>query len=479
MLIWPLFMTALIGVGAFALGGVGLVSAVALLAVFELSVSFDNAVVNATVLRRMPRFWQRAFLSVGILVAVFGMRLAVPLGCLSLATGLPPQQAVLLATADPRLMHAITEASAPVLMPFGAVYLLMVFFGFVFTERRTLWLRPLESALQRAGRIPNLAVLLVLVLIVAIAEMDAEHRMIILLSGLAGLAVYLLVNGAAQFFLHPGEDTADDPGDTGEGVLRAGAGRSAVFLFLYLELLDASFSFDGVIGAFALSRNVLVIAAGLGVGALFVRSFTVQLVRRGVIAEYVYLEHGAHWAIGALAVTMLLRLHHTVTLNSTATGLIGVGLIGAAFLASLRARRYVPAHARRSRAFRLRDRRARPARVGRESQPSGDDLIPWSLDAAMENRPRPVRRGLLSTLTVVVLTAASVPAFALLVRSAAPEIELRIPGRLQATPVPMNLPSPTAQVSQTPSGDDSLSLPTPAARPAKAHRRHALKPATP
>lgn len=465
MLIWPLLITVLIALGAFALGGPGLLSAVVLLAVFELSVSFDNAVVNATVLRWMPRFWQRMFLSAGILVAVFGMRLVVPLACLSMATGLPPHQAALLATAGSGVAERITEDSAPVLMPFGAIYLLMIFFGFVFTERQVLWLRPVESALQRVGRVPNLAVLLALGLLVGIAEADERHRMIVLLSGLAGLAVYLLVNGAAQFFLNLGDFEGGAP--------RAGAGRSAVFLFLYLEVLDASFSFEGVVGAFALSRNVLAIAAGLGIGALFVRTLTVRLVRRGVITEYVYLEHGAHWAIGALAVTMLLRLHHTITVNSTLTGLVGVGVIGAAFLSSLRARRHVPAHARRSRAFRLRDRRPRQ----RESRRDAGDLVPWTTSSAPEKRPGPLRRGFFTAVVVGGLTAATVPAFALLVRTAAPEIDLRTPGHDPARPSPavrstapvdpaaISPPAPAGRAAQTGTARPQPALPGPAGLP--------------
>lgn len=344
MLIWPLVLTVLVAVGALVLGGPGLLTTVVLLAIFEISISFDNAVVNATVLRRMSRFWQRMFLTLGILIAVVGVRLVLPLICLSAATGLPPQQASTLAAQDGEVAHRITEASAPVLMPFGAVYLLMIFLGFAFADRDVLWLGPVESVLQRIGRVPNLAILISLTLLLGIAAADDQHRVIILLSGLAGLAAYLLVSGAAQYFLVPDEGT--EPA-TGPGPV------AAIWLFLYLELLDASFSFDGVVGAFAISPDVRAIATGLGVGAVFVRSLTVRLVRKGMITEYVYLEHGAHWALGALAVTMLVRLHHHVNLNGSVTGLIGAGFIGAAFLSSLRARRYVPAHARRDRAFRV------------------------------------------------------------------------------------------------------------------------------
>src|SRR3546814_895314 len=95
-------------------------------------------------------------------------------------------------------------------------------------------------------------------------------------------------------------------------VAKAGFGA-----FLYLEVLDASFSFDGVIGAFALSNNLFIIAIGLGIGAMFVRSMTIFLVRQGTLSEYRYLEHGAFYAIIALAAIMYINpfqpIPHVVT----------------------------------------------------------------------------------------------------------------------------------------------------------------------
>ena len=106
----------------------------------------------------------------------------------------------------------------------------------------------------------------------------------------------------------PGElEAAPETGGMTIAVFKAG-----VFAFLYLEVLDASFSFDGVIGAFAISNDVLVIALGLGIGAFWIRSLTIYLVRAGTLSEYVYLEHGAHWAIGVLAVIMLASVEYHI-----------------------------------------------------------------------------------------------------------------------------------------------------------------------
>ena len=150
--------------------------------------------------------------------------------------------------------------------------------------------------------------------------------------------IYLLVNGLANLFESEGDESDEDfagisgPASSAKGA-KAVVGKAAFFLFLYLEVLDASFSFDGVIGAFAVSNNVVIIAAGLGIGALFIRSLTVYLVKKGTLAEYVYLEHGAHYAIGALAVMLLVSIGTEI--SDYVTGLTGVFFIAVAFLSSV------------------------------------------------------------------------------------------------------------------------------------------------
>ena len=116
--------------------------------------------------------------------------------------------------------------------------------------------------------------------------------------------------------------------------------RSGLGGFLYLNILDASFSFDGVIGAFALSNNMVVIALGLSIGAMFVRSMTIMLVQKGTLAEYRYLEHGAFWAIIALGGIMLMSAKFHIP--ETVTGLIGAVLIGLSLWWSVRHKRKFP-----------------------------------------------------------------------------------------------------------------------------------------
>ncbi|AHK33864.1 hypothetical protein Pd630_LPD06679 [Rhodococcus opacus PD630] len=158
-----------------------------------------------------------------------------------------------------------------------------------------------------------------------------------MIAGVLGMVTYIAVNGLGGRFNTPEED---EDGELVEGSkggpteLAKATGKAGFFLFLYLEVLDASFSFDGVIGAFAITSDPIIIALGLGfVGAMFVRSITVFLVRKGTLSDYVYLEHGAHWAIGALAVILLVSIGYHV--NENVTGLVGVALIGAAFISSI------------------------------------------------------------------------------------------------------------------------------------------------
>jgi hypothetical protein len=346
-------VTVLALIAAFIYGGVeGLVLA-AILGILEISLSFDNAVVNATVLERMDAFWQRIFLTVGVLIAVFGMRLVFPLIVVSVTAGLNPVEAIQLALQhgapdDPTSYAFLLNQAYPDIAAFGGMFLLMLFLDWVFEERDVHWLGWLERALLRIGQLNRLSIVLAVVALVVLAETLADDPGAVMVSGALGLVVYLLVNGLGDLFEQSADDVADDavddaeqdsgpaekPARSGPSQLAKATGRAGFFLFLYLEVLDAAFSFDGVIGAFAITTDPILIALGLGfIGAMFVRSLTVFLVRKGTLQDYVFLEHGAHWAIGALSVILLIGIGFHV--NEIVTGLIGVAFIGAAFLSSV------------------------------------------------------------------------------------------------------------------------------------------------
>ncbi|GAA3843653.1 DUF475 domain-containing protein [Streptomyces phyllanthi] len=330
---------------------------VLILSILEISLSFDNAVVNAGILKKMNAFWQKVFLTIGIMVAVFGMRLVFPVLIVAISAKVGPVEAVELAIDNPDRYEDLVTDAHPAIAAFGGMFLLMIFLDFVFEDRDVKWLGRLERPLARLGRIDMLSVCVALIVLLVTAMTFATHAHVstghadkaatVLLSGVAGLITYLVVGGLSGYFEDRLEEEEEREHETGEGkgkekagaggkpVSAAGlAGKAAFFLFLYLEVLDASFSFDGVIGAFAITNHIFWMTLGLGIGAMYVRSLTVYLVRQGTLDDYVYLEHGAHYAIGALAAILLVTIQHQI--SEIITGLIGVLLIAASFLSSVR-----------------------------------------------------------------------------------------------------------------------------------------------
>ena len=328
------FAITLVGLAlGFLYGGFAGLGLVLVLAVLEISLSFDNAVVNATVIERMAPYWQRMFLTVGVIIAVFGMRLIFPLIVVGVSAQLSPWDAVALALAkgDPDVPGSygfVLHAAHPAIAAFGGIFLLMLFLNFVFEDRDVRWLRWLEVPLERIGRLDYAAIVIALV-VLGVGSMvlgNDGNRATILLAGIIGLASYLLISALGSIF----ENSSVLDSETGKTVKVAG--KAAFFLFLYLEVLDASFSFDGVIGAFAITSDPILIAIGLGIGAFYIRSFTIYLVRKGTLQEFVYLEHGAMWAVGALAVILFITIRWEVP--EFVTGLVGVAFIGAGLISS-------------------------------------------------------------------------------------------------------------------------------------------------
>ncbi len=329
-------------------GGAAALLAVAVLGVLEVCLSFDNAVVNAKVLRRMSPLWRKLFLYVGIFIAVFGMRLLLPIVLVSVTAQLSIPEVWNLALTDQQAYGENVESAAEAIYTFGGIFLLMIFLNFLFDEERDIhWLGPIERPLAKAGKLPYLAVVIALAVIYVGSQMaDDEKYSTVLVSGLAGLFTYLLIGGLNELMEAPDVEDEDDVTATGETAKPgAGAGANATkavagagaAAFLYLEVLDASFSFDGVIGAFAISSDIFVIALGLGIGAFWVRSLTIFMVDRGTLDEYRYLEHGAMWAIGFLATIMILELRFHI--SEYVTGLTGLFFIIAAVISSVVASR--------------------------------------------------------------------------------------------------------------------------------------------
>jgi uncharacterized protein len=337
---WSLALTALLLIITYFLGGAAALFTVVILAVLEVSLSFENAVVNAKILGRLTPFWQRLFLTLGIIIAVFGMRLIFPIVIVSIAGGIGPGAVFDLALNHPQEYAEVLEKAHPAIAAFGGTFLLMLFLDFILQRRDIRWLRRLETIMARLGQLEDISIMItLLVLIVVVQAFGGDHQFGTLISGVLGMLMYLAVNSAIRFFEL---SRASKPEDTHSPVpqdIRAIA-RTGLFSFIYLELIDASFSFDGVVGAFAVTNQIVLIAIGLGIGAVFVRSLTIYLVREGTLARYIYLEHGAHYAVGALAILLFITIGYEIP--QVVTGLLSVGFITLAFLDSVEYRKRHP-----------------------------------------------------------------------------------------------------------------------------------------
>ena len=296
------------------------------LSILEVSLSFDNAVVNATVLREMDPVWQQRFLTIGILIAVFGMRIVFPIAIVSIAASIGPWEAVQLSLGDPVEYERIVSSAHIGIAGFGGAFLAMVGLSFFFdAEKEVHWIASIERAINRFSAVPAVEIGLVLLLVYGVSTLlTPDDALTFLTAGLLGLLTYIAVNALGAII-----EQREAAKKASGAIVRSGLGG-----FMYLEVLDASFSFDGVIGAFALSNNMIVIAIGLSVGAMFVRSMTIHLVKAGTLAEYRYLEHGAFWAIIVLGAIMLISARYHIP--ETFTGLIGAIMIGLSLWWSIR-----------------------------------------------------------------------------------------------------------------------------------------------
>ena len=305
---------------------------VSVLAVLEISLSFDNAVVNASVLAGMDEMWRKRFLTWGMVFAVYGVFVVFPLAIVAVAAGIGPIEAFQLSLSNPAQYETIMDHAHPGIAGFGGAFLLLVGLKFFFdSDKDVHWIKVVEVQLARFSAVPMLETVLVLLTLWGVSTyLPADVRWNYLIAGILGIVTFLLVEALGKFLEHR-EDKLKAAG----AIVRSGLGS-----FLYLNVLDATFSFDGVIGAFALSNNMIVIALGLSIGAMFVRSLTLLMVNQGTLAEYRYLEHGAFWAIIALGVIMLVSARWEVP--DTITGLVGAVLIVASIVWSMRHRRRHP-----------------------------------------------------------------------------------------------------------------------------------------
>lgn len=308
----------------------------AVLSVLEISLSFDNAVVNAKILKDMTPLWRHRFLTWGILIAVFGMRLIFPLVIVGVLAHVNPWDAIHLAARRPDQYAAMMQSVKVPVAAFGGAFLLLVALKYFFDIYKDVhWLSIIERPISKLGRLQaiEIAVAMLILYWVSLYLPDADVRSF-LVAGLFGLMTFIIVDGVSEFLEgEMPEERGQKPSEVPRKKSVTDLHRASAGLFLYLEVLDASFSFDGVVGAFAITNNLFLITIGLGIGAMFVRSITLLLVDKGTLTHYRYIEHGAFYAILTLAIIMFLNT--VIHIPELITGLIGAGLIGLALWSSI------------------------------------------------------------------------------------------------------------------------------------------------
>ncbi|ARD91336.2 DUF475 domain-containing protein [Lactococcus cremoris] len=316
---------------AFIYGGWNGLFITLILAVLEISLSMDNAIVNARILERMSPAWQKTFLTLGVLIAVVGMRLVFPLLIVGVSAQIDPISALRLALEKGNPSTAgtygyILHHAHPQIAAFGGMFLLMLALGFFFDDRAHTWLKLPEKFLQKIGHFPAANAIISIIILLSTSEFIAKDSHAVLFAGILGILTFMLVDGFGETMSHSKAATSTH--------FVVATGKAGLALFLYLEVIDASFSFDGVIGAFAITADPIIILLGLGViGAMFVRSLTLYLVQKGTLNDLVYLEHGAHWAILTLAFLILVSIKWEI--GEVVTGLTGAILIILSFVSSV------------------------------------------------------------------------------------------------------------------------------------------------
>lgn len=293
------------------------------LSVLEVTLSFDNAVVNAVILDKMTPKWQHRFLTWGILIAVFGVRFLLPVLIVSIFSKLSILKTIDMALVDvTQYTHYLTLAHAP-LVAFGGSFLLMVGLSyFIGQDNEYKWIKSIENIFSKM-KLKFINPILCLICVFLLSPfLNSDNKFSVILSGVVGIIAYEIIHWVSNLM----EKSQAEK-------LANGVKTGGLMMFIYLETIDASFSLDGVLGSFAISKDIIIITIGLAIGAMFVRSLTLLLVEKRTLTKFVYLVSGAHFAIISLAIIMFISIFHEVP--EIITGMIGLLFVGSSFISSL------------------------------------------------------------------------------------------------------------------------------------------------
>ena len=287
------------------------------LALFELIISVDNAIINAQVLGTMSKKARRWFLIWGILIAVFLVRGLLPWLIIWMGNpSLGPIQALTASFSSDPSVAKIIEESAPVLLIGGGTFLIFLFFHWIFLEPKHYGLIGEEFIYNRG--VWFFAVVSVLLALIVWLAIKTNPLM----------AFSAVVGSTAFFITHGFKENAEK---VEREMLEGSSNMTDLSKIFYLEVIDATFSIDGILGAFAFTFSIPLILIGNGIGALAVRQFTISNIEN--VKKYKYLKNGAMYSIFALGLIMILHSFH-INIPSWFSPVITFAIIGYFFLKS-------------------------------------------------------------------------------------------------------------------------------------------------
>jgi hypothetical protein len=288
------------------------------LIVFEVVNSVDNAIVNASVLKTMSMLWRKRFLLIGIVTSVFLVRFILPLVIVWISVpNISASDFFLAFLGQSDVAASAIEQQKPVILMFGGVFLIYLYIHWLFLEKKDpLYIERFVKEKHGVWFFAFAAILLVIIMYLARADP------LVMLAASIGSATFFILYGI--------KETAEE---RERNTVPGTSNMSDLSKFLYLEVLDTTFSFDGVIGAFAFTINLFLILIGIGVGALVVRQLTIKGI--DTIAKYKYLKNGALTSIGFLGLFMIIE-GFNIDLPSYIPIIVTFLLIGVAFYISRR-----------------------------------------------------------------------------------------------------------------------------------------------
>src|SRR3989338_6840531 len=287
------------------------------LSLFELIISVDNAIINAQVLGTMSKKARRWFLIWGILIAVFLVRGLLPWLIIWMGNpSLGPIQALTASFSSDPSVAKIIEESAPVLLIGGGTFLIFLFFHWIFLEPKHYGLIG-EEFIHKRG-VWFFAVVSVLLALIVWLAIKTNPLM----------AFGAVVGSTAFFITHGFKENAEK---VEREMLEGSSNMTDLSKIFYLEVIDATFSIDGILGAFAFTFSIPLILIGNGIGALAVRQFTISNIEN--VKKYKYLKNGAMYSIFALGLIMILHSFH-INIPSWFSPVITFAIIGFFFYKS-------------------------------------------------------------------------------------------------------------------------------------------------